>query len=318
VKKLLLLALPLAGLLMMPLSVALVVAGSSPANGDQLAPESVPQKYADGITAAAASCPGVSAPVLGAQLQVESGWNLRALSPAGAQGLAQFLPATWTAYGVDAPAPYSGDGIADVWNPYDAIFSAARYDCALASMVAAVPGDSTALTLAAYNAGPFAVLRYGGVPPYPETQRYVAAILELAAQFGASGTVPPADPAATAVAFAQSKLGLPYQYGGTGPLYDCSGLTQAAWAAGGVHLPRTSQEQWYAGRRVGVADLQAGDLVFYANDVRDPSSIHHVGLYVRDGQMIESPYTGAFVRYAAILPRPDYIGAVRPLIVPPR
>ncbi len=317
-KKLLLLALPLAGLLMMPLSVALVVAGSSAANGDQLAPGSVPQKYADGITAAAASCPGVSAPVLGAQLQVESGWNPHALSPAGAQGLAQFLPATWAAYGVDAPAPYSGDGIADVWNPYDAIFSAARYDCALASMVAAVPGDSTALTLAAYNAGPFAVLRYGGVPPYPETQRYVAAILELAAQFGASGTVAPADAAATAVAFAQSKLGLPYQYGGTGPLYDCSGLTQAAWAAGGFHLPRTSQEQWYAGSRVEVTDLQPGDLVFYANDVRDPSTIHHVGLYVGDGQMIESPYTGAFVRYSRILPRADYIGAVRPLIVPPR
>ena len=122
--------------------------------------------------------------------------------------------------------------------------------------------------------------------------------------------------AATAITFAQSKLGLPYLYGGTGPLYDCSGLTQAAWATAAVRLPRTSREQWYAGPRVATSDLQPGDLVFYAYNVSDPSSIHHVGLYVGDGQMIEAPHTGAVIRYAPVLPRSDYIGAVRPMAKP--
>jgi hypothetical protein len=78
------------------------------------------------------------------------------------------------------PAPYGGDGIADIWDPYDAIFSASGYDCAVMALVAAAPGDPTALTLAAYNAGPFAVIRHHGIPPYPETQRYVRTILARA------------------------------------------------------------------------------------------------------------------------------------------
>lgn len=106
----------------------------------------------------------------------------------------------------------------------------------------------------------------------------------------------PSDGVAVAVAFAQSTLGLPYQCGGTGPLCDCSGLTQAGWAAGGVGLPRTSEEQWYAGPHVSLPNLQPGDLMLYAHNVTEPSTIHHVGPYVRGGQMIESPRTGALVR----------------------
>ena len=120
--------------------------------------------------------------------------------------------------------------------------------------------------------------------------------------------------AAAAIAFAESKLGLPYLYGGTGPLYDCSGLTQAAWAAAGVRLPRTSQEQWYAGPHVAATELQPGDLVFYAYDTSDPASIHHVALYVGGGKMIEAPHTGAVIRYAPVLPRSDFIGAIRPSV----
>jgi cell wall-associated NlpC family hydrolase len=88
-------------------------------------------------------------------------------------------------------------------------------------------------------------------------------------------------------------------------------LTQAAYAAAGVPLPRTSREQYWAGPRVPLAQLQPGDLVFYAHDVTDPATIHHLGLYVGDGRMIEAARTGTFIRYASI-DRRGYIGAVRP------
>jgi cell wall-associated NlpC family hydrolase len=319
VKIWLLLAPPVVGLLGLPFATVMLAAAAAQTGGNQLTPGAVPAPYAHAVIEAAASCTGVSAPVLAAQLEAESGWNPRAVSPADARGMAQFLPATWAGYGIDAPAPYSGDGTADIWDPYDAIFSAAVYDCAVMGMVAAVPGDPTSLTLAAYNAGPYAVIRHGGIPPYQETQRYVSTILERAAEMSAGiVAAPPAGGmgAATAIAYAESKLGMPYLYGGTGPLYDCSGLTQAAWAMARVQLPRTSREQWYAGPRVTASDLQPGDLVFYAHDVTDPSSIHHVALYIGEGRMIESPHTGAFVRYAPVLPRSDYIGAIRPMALP--
>ncbi len=60
-----------------------------------------------------------------------------------------------------------------------------------------------------------------------------------------------------------------------------------------------------------MSQLQPGDLVFYASDVNDPATIHHLGLYVGDGRMIEAARTGTFIRYASI-DRPGYIGAVRP------
>jgi cell wall-associated NlpC family hydrolase len=58
-------------------------------------------------------------------------------------------------------------------------------------------------------------------------------------------------------------------------------------------------------------DLEPGDLVFYADNLRDPSTIHHLGMYIGGGLMIEAPYTGSVVRIRSIN-RPDYIGAVRP------
>jgi hypothetical protein len=147
---------------------------------------------------------------------------------------------------------------------------------------------------------------------YNHADWYVADVLAQAAAYtlmpplpGGSGT------AQRAIDFAESKLGLPYQWGGTGPLYDCSGLTQAAYAAAGVQLRRTSREQFWDGTHVPLAQLHPGDLVFYAHDVTDPATIHHLGLYVGDGRMIEAARTGTFIRYASI-DRPGYIGAVRP------
>src|SRR5215212_8464731 len=119
---------------------------------------------------------------------------------------------------------------------------------------------------------------------------------------------------AAAVQFAYNQLGRPYRWGATGELgfYDCSGLMLRAYQAGGLTLPRTSRQQWNFGARVwNVADLQPGDLVFYAYNTADPSTIHHVGMYIGAGNMVDAPYTGANVRITPFL-RGDYIGAVRP------
>ncbi len=112
--------------------------------------------------------------MLAAQLEQESGWDARASSRVGAQGMAQFMPAVWQAYAVDG----DGDGVKDVWNPRDAIASAAHFDCVLMKDVAGVPGDRVRNMLAAYNAGPDQVRRYRGVPPFRETRAYVQMVVD--------------------------------------------------------------------------------------------------------------------------------------------
>ncbi|MFI5981344.1 NlpC/P60 family protein [Streptomyces sp. NPDC051555] len=117
---------------------------------------------------------------------------------------------------------------------------------------------------------------------------------------------PPSAHGARAVAFARAQLGKPYVWGATGPgSYDCSGLTQAAWRAAGIDLPRTTWDQVQAGPRIATADLRPGDLVFFYDD------ISHVGLYIGGGRMIHAPRPGAYVREDSIHYQPMY-GSVRP------
>jgi cell wall-associated NlpC family hydrolase len=128
----------------------------------------------------------------------------------------------------------------------------------------------------------------------------------------ARGARRPGGAAGRAVAFARGQIGRPYVWGASGPSsYDCSGLMMAAYRSAGVWLPRVSRAQWNTGPRVGLGSLAPGDLVFFAYNVGDPSTIHHVGMYVGGGAMVEAPYSGASVRIASI-GRRDYIGAVRP------
>ncbi|MFC9241115.1 NlpC/P60 family protein [Streptomyces decoyicus] len=109
-----------------------------------------------------------------------------------------------------------------------------------------------------------------------------------------------------ALAFARAQTGKPYVWGATGPSsYDCSGLTQAAWKAAGVDLPRTTWDQVKVGQRIATKDLKPGDLVFFYDD------ISHVGMYIGGGKMIHAPHPGANVREESIYYMPIY-GSVRP------
>ncbi|MDX2849984.1 NlpC/P60 family protein [Actinacidiphila glaucinigra] len=133
-----------------------------------------------------------------------------------------------------------------------------------------------------------------------------AAARESGSSAGSSGSTAPASgtyaaKAAKAIEFARAQLGKPYVYGATGPnSYDCSGLTQAAWGAAGVSIPRVTYDQVDFGSRVSADQLQPGDLVFFYSDIT------HVGLYIGGGQMIHAPHTGSVVKIAPITEMPIY------------
>ena len=152
-----------------------------------------------------------------------------------------------------------------------------------------------------------------------------AAAAALAAQQGAAAAassaqpVPfPDSPASSqqgniAADWALSQLGRPYQWGGAGPYsYDCSGLTMVAWAHADVALLHYTGDQWVEGVHVSLGALQRGDLLFYATDNADPATIHHVGIYIGGGNMVDAPYTGVDVRIDSIYAPGQPIGAVRP------
>jgi cell wall-associated NlpC family hydrolase len=277
-----------------------------------LAKGAVPAAYQTLVSTWGNLCPAINPALLAAQLYQESGWNATAQSPADAKGIGQFIPGTWEAHGIDG----NKDGARDIWDPADAIPSAASYDCELAGYIKNVPGDQTDNMLAAYNAGAYAVIKYGGVPPYRETQNYVKIIRTLEKSFARPvGRVEPSKQAAAAIYFAQQKLGTPYLWGGNGTTdqggrFDCSGLTQAAYRTVGIELPRVANDQYNAGEHPSRDELLPGDLVFFSDDLTNSREIRHVGLYVGGGYMINAPYTGAVIRFDKI-DSPDYFGATR-------
>ena len=128
-------------------------------------------------------------------------------------------------------------------------------------------------------------------------------------------TALPDQRAQIAIKTAMAQIGLPYVWGGDGPTngdagFDCSGLTTFSYAAARVSLPRTAHTQYYKGPHVPQgAALQPGDLVFYGT----PAKVHHVGMYLGDGKMVNAPTFGkpvqtAFYRWGG----DDYLGATRP------
>ena len=114
-----------------------------------------------------------------------------------------------------------------------------------------------------------------------------------------------------AAAFAVSKLGCPYVYGATGPCndgYDCSGLAQAAWAAAGVSIPRTTYDDWASLPHVSMSSLVPGDLILFDGE-------GHVAMYVGNGKIVDAPHTGAVVEEISLSESwyaENEDGAVRP------
>ncbi len=135
-----------------------------------------------------------------------------------------------------------------------------------------------------------------------------------------------------AVAAAERWVGTPYSWGGgssSGPTtgicgpdgayndcnivgFDCSGLTSYGWAQEGVSIPNYSVYQYTLGQHISTSDLLPGDLLFYANDTSDPSTIHHVAMYAGGGEMVEAPYSGAYVHVTSAAFDNGFIGATRP------
>jgi cell wall-associated NlpC family hydrolase len=112
-----------------------------------------------------------------------------------------------------------------------------------------------------------------------------------------TGSGPTGGSASSALAFAEQQLGKPYVYGANGPdAWDCSSFVQAAWKAGGVDLPRTSEEQSTVGALVSLADAAPGDLLFYGS----PGNSSHVGMVVGPDEYINAPHTGDVVKYGRI------------------
>ncbi|GAA2693150.1 MULTISPECIES: bifunctional lytic transglycosylase/C40 family peptidase [Actinosynnema] len=267
----------------------------------------IPAEYCLLYGSAASSCPGLDWSVLAAVGKVESDHG-RAPLPgvhsgenfAGAGGPMQFLAATFAGVVAQHRLPAGGASPPSRYDPHDAVHAAAFYLCDSG----AGRGDLRAAVFA-----------------YNHADWYVDLVLDHAAEYARTagtgcGGEPPRTPAAVdAVRYACAQRGLPYVWGGDGPEhghagFDCSGLVKAAYGAAGIGLPRTAQQQFDAGPLVPPGEaLLPGDLVFYGT----PGAIHHVGLYVGAGLMVNAPTFGQPVqvdRYR--YPGDDYAGATRP------
>ena len=103
------------------------------------------------------------------------------------------------------------------------------------------------------------------------------------------------------MAWARTQIGKPYLWGAAGPdSYDCSGLTQQAWRQAGVSLAHSSRTQYTQVKKVPIADLRVGDLVFWASNTSDPSTIYHVALWAGPGTVVEAPAPGLVIRTAPL------------------
>jgi cell wall-associated NlpC family hydrolase len=258
------------------------------------------------VSEAGSLCPVITPAVIAAQTETESGWDPTDVSPAGAEGIAQFLPGTWPSYGGN------DDGAGDVspFNPADAIMAEGRYDCALAAEFAPLAASSgtpdLSLALAGYNAGAQAVTSAGGIPPIPATQAYVSNVESLSATYVQSIGTPFG---AAVVAAAAGWLGTPYLWGGggyAGPTgnpagFDCSGLVMYAIyqaSHGAVSLPHSAEIQATLGESIPIAAIEPGDVI--ALQLSTPAAFDHVVIYIGGDQVIAAPHTGGVVQVEAL------------------
>jgi cell wall-associated NlpC family hydrolase len=241
---------------------------------------------------------GIDWSILAGVLKVECDFGRfmggHCVSPAGAEGPAQFLPRTFAIYHLP--------GMDNIWSPNDSIAAAARY-----LNVLGVNQDPTR-ALCAYNGA-------GG-----QTCGYADQVMTFAIQYrGAPAGAPAGSPgsaAGVAIRAAMSAIGTPYVWGGDRPGgFDCSGLVQWAYAQAGIQLPRTAAEQYAAGPRLSPGQqLEPGDLVFFIGADGTPTSPGHVGIALTANQMIDAPHQGADVQIESFGTGAGwgYIGATRP------
>ncbi|WP_067666626.1 M23 family metallopeptidase [Nocardia miyunensis] len=282
--------------------------------GGALAAGKVPADLEIWYRRAGSICPEITSSILAAQGKQESGFRRGLTSPAGAEGLAQFLPGTARSADPDDGRPYlldaDGNGTASLWDDGDAIIAQGRYMCSLAHRIEGwigqgkVRGDVVPLALAAYNAGEGAVLASGGMPDqvpahFSETQPYVANILAMEAQYRAPGSMGSFQPDGGSggdqiVRAGEQWIGTPYVWGGGGPSgptgggLDGPGLTSAsvfAASSGRIILPRTAEQQWEKGSEVPLSAARPGDLVFFDFGLRGPAD---VGIYLGSGRMLRA------------------------------
>ncbi len=279
--------------------VSLVFAGSTLLSSDILpssqAVSAIPAAYLQTFEAAAATCPGLPWTVLAGIGRVETDFGADTqTSSAGAVGPMQFLAATFAAY--DAPVPPGGASPPSPFDPTDAIYAAARDLCANGAQ------DGTDIP--------------GAIYAYNHSQAYVAEILSYAASYAAPAPTAsaPSPAASEAVSYALAQIGTPYRWGGETPGvgFDCSGLTQAAYAAAGIAIPRTSEAQWSSLPHVPLGALAPGDLVFFNPGEFIAGLPGHVGIYIGNNQFVDAPHTGATVRIENLAHWPTPLGAARP------
>lgn len=119
---------------------------------------------------------------------------------------------------------------------------------------------------------------------------------------GVGTALPPSKRAAVAIKFALGERGKPYVWGATGPdSYDCSGLLLRAFESAGIALPRVSRDQYRAGAMLPAEKAQPGDLLFWAYDESNPNTIHHVAMFIGDGQIVEAQQSGVPVHTRKVI-----------------
>ncbi|MFI9718101.1 C40 family peptidase [Streptomyces sp. NPDC052396] len=173
-----------------------------------------------------------------------------------------------------------------------------------------VPADGGPEAPGAAPAGESAPADGGAVAVLPEEPARPAAAESAG---GRPEGVTPAGPLEPAVAYALAHRGDPYALGGTGPhRWDCSGLVQQAYRRVGVSLPRVAADQYRATRRIKRGALRRGDLVFWSSDGR-ASGVHHVAIYLGNGQYLEAAKPGTKVRVSTFAHySPNLYGRVDP------